>query len=99
MQHAQSCLQAAFWWRLQPGEARESMHIIDACFHLPAHARKLRVSMLLTKTLLYVHEYPPDAHRGFDIAGTRVVSAVEGWSASAQRCSAMLEASWLQGLV
>jgi Gpi16 subunit, GPI transamidase component len=77
------------------------MHRVEVCLRLPAAAAGAQISMLLTKTLLYVHEYPPDAHRGFDIAGTRVVAALEGSAsaASAARCRAMLDANWLADLV
>ena len=94
-------MQVAFWWRLEPGVARQSMHRIELCLRLPSTARTAQVSLLLTKTLLYVHEYPPDAHRGFDIAGTRVVVAEQatGGSFGATRCRSLLQASWLSNLV
>jgi hypothetical protein len=79
----------AFWKRIEPGEARLSMHTLEMCYRMPAGAQELHVTMQLSKTLLYIDEYPPDPHRGFDITGTRVLSAVEGTQAQAVAVSCM----------
>ena len=93
-------MQAAFWWHLAPGQARKSMHTMEVCLRLPAAAQRLDIAMELTKTLLYVHEYPPDSHRGLDVASARILATVEEESpASAQRCADMQASSWLNGTV
>jgi hypothetical protein len=87
----------AFWKQIQPGEARLSSHVMELCYRLPPGAQSLQVAMQLSKTLLYIHEYPPDAHRGFDIAATRVVAAVEGPDAAmaALHCLDTTKKHWL----
>lgn len=94
-------MQATFWRKLEPGEARESMHTLQMCFDLPAGAAHVQASMQLTKTLLYVHEYPPDAHRGFDIAATRVLAAEAGACAAADAaaCAEAAQKHWLADVV
>ena len=54
------------------------MHSLELCLYLPEHGSQLTVSASMGKTLLYVHEYPPDAHRGYDVPATRVFA----WPAS-----------------
>eukprot|EP00892_Ulva_mutabilis_P008756 jgi/Ulvmu1/6252/UM028_0110.1 len=61
-----------FWARIEPGIDRERMHVIEACFVMQPTWSVVTLSVDVTKTLLYLEEYPPDAHRGFDISPTRV---------------------------
>lgn len=48
------------------------MHVLEMCVRMPADVSQITVHAALSKSLLYVSEYPPDPHRGFDLAATRV---------------------------
>lgn len=65
-------MQLAFWTRIDPGLDRVRMHVIEFCFEMQPAWDVVTVSVDVGKTLLCLEEYPPDAHRGFDISPTRV---------------------------
>lgn len=65
-------VQLAFWTRIDPGVDRVRMHVIEFCFEMLPAWDVVTMSVDVSKTLLYLEEYPPDAHRGFDISPTRV---------------------------
>lgn len=71
----QCFMQLAFWTQIIPGLDRERMHVIEFCFELQPASTVVTISVDVSKTLLYLEEYPPDAHRGFDISPTRVTVA------------------------
>jgi hypothetical protein len=81
--------------RLEPGEARKSMHMIEMCFRLPRDNKIIAITVQFSKTLLYFDDYPPDSHRGFDIAASRVFVAPEGDPVAT---GGVLEGCWASAL-
>ncbi len=53
--------------RVQPARGRTAPAVLDLCLHVPPHVGALELSVRFSKGFLTVGEYPPDAHRGFDI--------------------------------
>lgn len=62
--------------RVLPARGRAAPAVLDLCLHVPPRVGALELSLRFSKGFLTVGEYPPDAHRGFDIPSA-VVSYVE----------------------
>lgn len=71
---------------ITPAQDRQSPLIMDLCFHVPPGVQHVGLKAQFTKGFLGVFEYPPDAHRGFDVAAAwvRWTSPVEGTGSSRQ---------------
>lgn len=52
---------------ISPAVDRARPLVLDLCLALPAAARSVTLSAEFSKAFLHVFEYPPDAHRGFDV--------------------------------
>lgn len=65
-------LQVADSLRLEPGERRQRMHVLNFCFHMVPVPQSITVTVEVTTPLLYIDEYPADASRGFDVPATSV---------------------------
>ncbi|PNH07978.1 GPI transamidase component PIG-T, partial [Tetrabaena socialis] len=63
---------------VRPALQRASPGVLDVCLHVPAHVAELRLLMGFSKGFLTAFEYPPDAHRGFDIPAALVSFAWPG---------------------
>ncbi|KAG2501150.1 hypothetical protein HYH03_000965 [Edaphochlamys debaryana] len=52
---------------IRPAAQRASPGVLDVCLHVPPHVRSVVLQLAFTKAFLTAFEYPPDAHRGFDV--------------------------------
>ena len=52
---------------LQPAELRGKPSILEVCIRMPPRST-YRLYMEYEKSFLHYSEYPPDAHRGFDLS-------------------------------
>ncbi|WIA37427.1 hypothetical protein OEZ86_014351 [Tetradesmus obliquus] len=57
---------------ITPARDRTRPLVLNMCLALPAAARTLTLSAQFSKAFLTVAEYPPDAHRGFDVPAAQV---------------------------
>jgi phosphatidylinositol glycan class T len=58
--------------RVQPAVQRASPGVLDLCLQVPAAVAEVQLRLDFSKVFLTVFEYPPDAHRGFDIPAALV---------------------------
>ncbi|WIA17204.1 hypothetical protein OEZ85_014084 [Tetradesmus obliquus] len=57
---------------ITPARDRTRPLVLNMCLALPAAATTLTLSAQFSKAFLTVAEYPPDAHRGFDVPAAQV---------------------------
>ncbi|KXZ47079.1 hypothetical protein GPECTOR_38g316 [Gonium pectorale] len=57
---------------VQPAVARSSPGVLDICLRAPPEVAELQLRLDFSKAFLTAFEYPPDAHRGFDVPAARV---------------------------
>jgi hypothetical protein len=50
--------------------------VLNLCLALPAGLRSVTLSAQFSKAFLTVAEYPPDAHRGFDVPAAKITFGV-----------------------
>lgn len=60
---------------ISPAADRQRPLVLDLCLELPVGAREAVLTFEFSKAFLHVFEWPPDAHRGFDVPAA-VVSYV-----------------------
>jgi hypothetical protein len=58
-----------------PASDRAAPLTLDLCLELPAGASEAALSVQFSKAFLHVFEWPPDAHRGFDVPAAVVTYA------------------------
>ncbi|KAI8464451.1 MAG: Gpi16 subunit, GPI transamidase component-domain-containing protein [Monoraphidium minutum] len=63
---------------VSPAADRARPLVLDLCLDLPADARRAALSMEFSTAFLHVFEWPPDAHRGFDVPAAIVTYAPRG---------------------
>lgn len=57
---------------VRPATARASPGVLDLCLVMPPSVSELRLRLDFSKAFLTAFEYPPDAHRGFDVPAALV---------------------------
>ncbi|KAG2432868.1 hypothetical protein HXX76_008600 [Chlamydomonas incerta] len=57
---------------VRPATARASPGVLDLCLAAPPSVSELRLRLEFSKAFLTAFEYPPDAHRGFDVPAALV---------------------------
>ncbi|KIY99334.1 GPI transamidase component PIG-T [Monoraphidium neglectum] len=78
---------------VSPAADRARPLVLDLCIELPAGAREAVLAVQFSKAFLHVFEWPPDAHRGFDVPAALVTYAPLG----ADGAAAALEWGWRRG--
>jgi len=68
---------------ISPALDRARPLVLDLCLDLPGGAREAVLALQFSKAFLHVFEWPPDAHRGFDVPAAVVTYAPGGGGADA----------------
>uniref|UniRef100_A0A383WL46 GPI transamidase component PIG-T n=1 Tax=Tetradesmus obliquus TaxID=3088 RepID=A0A383WL46_TETOB len=84
---------------ITPARDRTRPLVLNMCLALPAAATTLTLSAQFSKAFLTVAEYPPDAHRGFDVPAAQVTIGLtslqtSGSSAGQQGDASSSSSSW-----
>ncbi|GLI64049.1 hypothetical protein VaNZ11_007211, partial [Volvox africanus] len=53
--------------QVRPAVQRSSPGVVDLCLRVPPAVAEVQLRVAFSKAFLTVFEYPPDAHRGFDV--------------------------------
>jgi hypothetical protein len=61
---------------ITPAQDRSQPLVLNLCLALPAGFRSVTLSAQFSKMFLTVAEYPPDAHRGFDVPAAKITFGV-----------------------
>ncbi|EFJ52494.1 hypothetical protein VOLCADRAFT_102993 [Volvox carteri f. nagariensis] len=58
--------------QVRPAVQRSSPGVLDLCLRVPPTVAEVQLRIAFSKAFLTVFEYPPDAHRGFDVPAALV---------------------------